>query len=196
MGGKLILILLVAIGLAAWPGRAFAGGWVIVTVDGVVDRFVAGQAQRLGFMVRQHGVHPIGGQQARIVFTHQESGEQVASMATDDGPEGHYVARFTLPREGWWDWKIQVWGDHPMPPVQAIAPAEATGHAATTAIQPAEPAHETRAPDRAALAAWAAAAATLLGGVAIAVRRQILNAPGSAGTGTVRVIRRARRPSL
>ncbi len=121
--------LLLAAGLIFLTVRtAEAGGWAIVTLDSLLEGVAVGEEQTVGFMVLQHGVRPAAGSDARVVLVHRESGDRVSALAVDEGAAGHYAARFTLPRAGWWDWKIQTWGrDHIMPPVHvAHAPSAAT----------------------------------------------------------------------
>lgn len=107
-------------------GTVQAGGWVVVTLDSLLDGVTVGEEQTVGFMLLQHGTRPAPGSEADVSLVHRETGERVSVRATDEGPLGHYVARFTLSKAGWWDWKIRTWGrDYVMPPVlvQTAVPA-------------------------------------------------------------------------
>ena len=99
------------------PLTAQAGGWVVVTLDSL-PQVTAGQEVTIGFMVRQHGQTPLAGQKAQVELVHQESGERLVLPAQDSGPTGHYTASLLLPKAGVWEWKIRVWAEHPMPPLQ------------------------------------------------------------------------------
>lgn len=99
------------------PLQAQAGGWVVVTLDSLPDGAAAGQELTIGLMVRQHGRTPIAGQDARLELTHQGTGEQLTVRAQDEGLAGHYAARLYLTRPGTWVWQVNVWGMHPMPPL-------------------------------------------------------------------------------
>jgi len=122
------------------PPSARAGGWVVVTVDTLPDGVIAGQELTIEFMVRQHGQRPIAGQAPKVELTHQETGDQLVVTAEDEGPVGHYVARLLLPTFGTWEWKIRVWGEHPMPPLQVRA---ASGQDASVTALPAEQSAES-----------------------------------------------------
>lgn len=100
---------------------AHAGGWAVVTMDALPATFTAGQEYTFGFTMRQHGVTPRSGEASRITFTHAESGQTLGVRAADAGPTGHYTARVTLPAAGTWQWKVQSFGEHPMPPLTVVA---------------------------------------------------------------------------
>lgn len=108
-------VALVAVVLAAvlLPVGARAGGWAVVTLDGVPQAPYAGQVLSLGFMVRQHGVTPIDapyGQGALLqpVLTarNTDTGETVVSEARKEGPVGHFVVEIAFPNAGTWSWTI------------------------------------------------------------------------------------------
>jgi hypothetical protein len=119
------------------PGVASAGGWLVLTLDELpaAGQLNAGQEVVLGFVARQHGREPIGRAGPVARFTHQASGQQVSATAIDEGPNGHYVVRFTPPTAGAWDWSIRAWEmDHPMP---ALTVAPAPSAASVAALAPA-----------------------------------------------------------
>jgi hypothetical protein len=107
-----------------------AGGWVVVTLDGLLDGVTVGEEQTVGFTLLQHGTRPAPGSEADVVLVHRQTGELVSARAADEGASGHYVARFTLSKAGWWDWKVRTWSrDHVMPAVLAHAAAPIVGGA-------------------------------------------------------------------
>jgi len=117
---------------------AGAGGWVVVTLDGLLDGVTVGEEQTVGFMLLQHGQRPAPGSEAGVVLVHRETGERVSVRATEAGASGHYVARFTLSHAGWWDWGVRAWGrDHVMPGVfvQAAALRQAQGERGSYAME-------------------------------------------------------------
>ena len=54
-----------ALGLTGW---AF-GGWAVITVDDFPEVVTAAQPIRLSFMVRQHGITPLGNLSPRVTAT-------------------------------------------------------------------------------------------------------------------------------
>lgn len=93
-----------------------AGGWAVVTLDAMPSA-IAGQEMTVGFTLRQHGNTLLPGMQSDIVFRNGESGQRLTFSAPDDGPKGHYAAHVILPQVGRWEWTINNFGDHPMPPL-------------------------------------------------------------------------------
>src|SRR5919197_1411768 len=67
---------------------ALAGGWAVTTLDALPQQMQAGQTNRIGFMMRQHGVQPI-----------------TFGTIAEGGP-GHYVAEVTFPHDGEWVWYV------------------------------------------------------------------------------------------
>src|SRR5918993_5563622 len=76
-----------------------AGGWAVVTVDDLPERFVAGEPARFGFAVRQHGNYLVSGLQGRITA---RSGSRNVTGAVTPKDDGHYAAALTLPDPGEW----------------------------------------------------------------------------------------------
>ncbi len=107
-----------------------AGGWAVVTLD-AMPTAIAGQEMTVGFTLRQHGNTLLPGMQSDIVFRNSESGQRLTFSAADDGPKGHYAARVILPQVGRWEWTINSFGDHPMPPLTVT-----TGTAPVASVAP------------------------------------------------------------
>lgn len=103
-------------------GPVLAGGWAVITLDEWPGQLVAGQPLSIGFVVRQHGQHPLAGLAPQVNAVHS-SGESLAVTARADGETGHYRATLTLPQPGTWRWSIQAFTmDQPMPPLVVAAP--------------------------------------------------------------------------
>jgi cytochrome c2 len=100
---------------------AFAGGWAVVTLDKLPGEVEANQPFEIGFMVRQHGVSPIGNQ-SPIIRAHLDGSKQsVSVIAEDEGESGHYAATLTLPESGTWQWEIEAFGAaQPMPALTVV----------------------------------------------------------------------------
>jgi cytochrome c551/c552 len=99
------LILISALAVLVFP--TFAGGWAVVTLDRLPDQVVAGESISVGFVVRQHGVSPLGG--LRPTVTLQKEGDMLSTVidASQQGQEGHYTAALTFPSAGVWNWSVQ-----------------------------------------------------------------------------------------
>jgi hypothetical protein len=99
--------------LLALARPAFAGGWVVVTLDSLPSSIQAGQAIRLGFMVRQHGMTPINHNPWEntplapfLSAKHSATGETIQANARQDGPLGHFVVDVSFPSAGAWEVEI------------------------------------------------------------------------------------------
>ncbi len=120
------LLLLSAVPL---PLVAAFGGWAALTVADVPDYVVARQPLEVAFMVRQHGVRPLGGLSASV---EAQSGNLDTTVAASAGREtGAYTATLTLPQPGRWTITIRSgFGSSnvtllPMPAVAPGAPVPA-----------------------------------------------------------------------
>lgn len=176
------LLSLAAIALVALlvsPRATLAGGWSVVTLDTSPADVRAGSIVEVGFMVRQHGVRPALGLTPAITLRNVAIGELVTATARPKGANGHYVANFTLPSAGTWEWEIEAWG----PPAQ-MAPIQV---AAATAQAPASEARGAPVVEPASMArpspqVWAWAAAGMIALVVMAmlgvprIRRKRLSA--------------------
>ncbi|MBC7879340.1 MAG: cytochrome c [Anaerolineales bacterium] len=117
---------------------ALAGGWAVITLDEVPGDVEANQPIEIGFMVRQHGVTPLGGESPVIRAHLADSTESVIVEASEEGEVGHYVGTLILPKSGEWEWSIQAFtGTQPMPALTVIE--------ATVAVAESEPVAPTPA---------------------------------------------------
>ncbi len=89
---------------------ALAGGWAEIVADGRTAEPppVEGQPIELGFMVMQHGETPAGWESPTVTFTEVATGKTFQVTATGSGPDGHFVARATLPNAGFWTWSVTL----------------------------------------------------------------------------------------
>jgi hypothetical protein len=62
----------------------------------------------VGFVVLQHGVTPAPWETATVHFTNASTGETIDVAATNDRPDGHFVATATLPDAGFWSWQVTL----------------------------------------------------------------------------------------
>lgn len=100
------LIALVMLALAV-TAPAWAGGWAVVTLDSLPGEVRASEDVRLGFMVLQHGVTPVGDfVSPYLLASNAETGEEVRVDARQDGPAGHFVVDVSFPSAGTWEWTI------------------------------------------------------------------------------------------
>jgi hypothetical protein len=96
---KLIAVVAVLLGvMAASPGSARAGGWVVVSFDEQPE-LVAGKPTDIGFTVLRHGVTPETNEDLVFVLT-DERGARHEFTATPDGAVGHHVVTIDLPNDG------------------------------------------------------------------------------------------------
>jgi hypothetical protein len=103
------IIFLVALLMLSLPAAtALAGGWVVLTLESLPGQIPAGQPTSLTFMVRRHGRTPIDNVSPVLLATHSETGRQVRVNAEPAGETGLFVANFSLPEAGTWEWSIQV----------------------------------------------------------------------------------------
>lgn len=164
---RLLVLLGALVAAIGIPTVALAGGWSVVTLDSLPGRVIAGQETTVGFTVLQHGRTPVGGLTPTITLTPDGGGAPVTVLAASDGVIGHYVARFTLPRAGTWNWTIEAFYDGPkaMPSLTALdQPASgSTSSGARTLI------------DRAQVPLIAVAAVSTLAALGLAaLRRRLL----------------------
>jgi hypothetical protein len=125
IGATLLLVALLSISVSA-------GGWAVATLD-AMPTVIAGQETIVGFTLRQHGNTLLPGiRPSEIVFRNIQSGQRLTFLAPDDGARGHYAAHITLPQAGRWEWTINNFGDHPMPPLTVISGAAPIASVAPT----------------------------------------------------------------
>lgn len=88
---------------------ASAGGWATITADSTnPPQPNAGEKFTFGFTVLQHGVTPAGWVGATFVGISTTTGARVEAKATNQGPDGHFVATVTLPSAGSWTWQVEL----------------------------------------------------------------------------------------
>ena len=87
-----------------------AGGWAEIVADAqtTTEPPVEGQPLDVGFVVLQHGQTPAGWETATVHFTNASTGQTIDVTATNDRPDGHFVATATLPEAGAWTWKVTL----------------------------------------------------------------------------------------
>jgi plastocyanin len=85
---------------------ALAGGWASVRLDAELGQVRAGEAVRIGFMVKGHDVEPINVEEAFLSARHRETAEEIQARAWQDGDIGHYLVDVTFPMPGEWKWEI------------------------------------------------------------------------------------------
>jgi hypothetical protein len=95
----------VAAGVASAVVAALhAGGWVVVSLRDLPEYAVAGKPLPLRFMVRQHGVEPLGGLEP--IVTVSSSTRTVSVPAVPTRKTGEYAATLVLPHPGRWTIRI------------------------------------------------------------------------------------------
>jgi hypothetical protein len=104
------------------PGSAFAGGWSVTTVDSVPAELTPGQTYRIGFVMRQHGFHPVVGGTPSLVV--QGTADTLRFAAVEEGEPGHYVAEVTFPTDGEFSWAVD---QRPFPQIQALGTVAVQG---------------------------------------------------------------------
>lgn len=82
---------------------AFApmGGWATISADPRPDSVATGQPMHLSFVVKQHGVKPLGGLTPRIELR-SEGRDTVRLVATAAKETGRYNATVRFPAAGEW----------------------------------------------------------------------------------------------
>ena len=118
MRGKLFVTSVASLVLVA---KVYAGGWAIVTVRDLPEYAVAGKPVQLTFMVRGHGVSPIGDLEPEVVA--KSGTNTVKASAIPTKKTGEYTASLALSRPG--NWTIHIIGtiDDPiLPEFAVIAP--------------------------------------------------------------------------
>jgi hypothetical protein len=147
---------MVVLFLAIAPA-VLAGGWAVISLDGMPGEIRAGEPWTVGFTVLQHGQTPVhkldagyNGALIEPMLTAQNtaSNERVRAVATPTEEVGHFVVEVTFPSEGEWEWTIHpnpLMGEtqfeplNVLPAVASSAPAPSNSAAAEPIIVPAAP---------------------------------------------------------
>lgn len=123
--------------LSAVP--VFAGGWAVITLDGLPTDVVAGEPLTIGFTVMQHGKTPMTDIEPTVTAKRSAS-EKLVVSAEPQGKPGHYVATLTFPKEGDWEWSIQAFTmDQAMPVLKVAAPLASSGNQPVVKAEPVAP---------------------------------------------------------
>jgi hypothetical protein len=86
-----------------------AGGWAEIVADAqTTEPPVEGTPIEVGFTVLQHGQTPAPWESPTVHFTDSTTGKQIDVVATNDRPDGHFVATATLPQAGFWTWQVTL----------------------------------------------------------------------------------------
>ena len=103
--GALAMVLVLAAPVAA-------GGWAEIVADAETTEPTTdpkvGAVAEVGFTVLQHGETPAPWETATVHFTNASTGETLDVAATNDRPDGHFVARAELPGAGYWIWQVTL----------------------------------------------------------------------------------------
>jgi hypothetical protein len=94
------------ISLLLFVTPAFAGGWVVITLDSLPGGLRAGEPITLGFMVRQHGVTPRNDVSPVLIVVNQDTGQRLEAEAVQNGQTGHFEASLEFPSAGQWELEI------------------------------------------------------------------------------------------
>jgi cytochrome c2 len=113
LGPKIGLTVLVTLVLAT---TVYAGGWAATTLDELPRAVRAGEPITVGFVVRQHAIHPMSGLGPVVTAT---SGQHHLQVEATEDRAAHYAARLTFPAAGTWKWGIDAFGIiNEMPPLE------------------------------------------------------------------------------
>lgn len=102
MRARSLLALSAALALTAF---APLGGWATITMDPYPARIAPSDSLRLAFVVKQHGVRPLGGLVPRIEAA-AKGQPTVTVKARPVKGDGRYAATVSLPSAG--DWTLTV----------------------------------------------------------------------------------------
>ena len=142
------LMLLLILLLALVPA-VLAGGWAVITLDGVPAEPRAGEPWSIGFTVLQHGQTPVhklddGYNGALVeptfVANNTTTGERLEAEATPGKEVGHFTLEVTFPSEGEWQWTIfpaPLAGETQFEPLNVLPAVAAAPIAAPARVEPA-----------------------------------------------------------
>ena len=86
-------LLFATVAAARW-----SGGWAVITVDDVPSHLVEGDTVTLSFMVRQHGIEPMGDLQPQVAV--RIGDDEVTLPARNGGRRGLYTSVFRVRKAG------------------------------------------------------------------------------------------------
>jgi cytochrome c2 len=115
---------------------AIAGGWAVITLDGLPGEVTPAEPLEIGFMVRQHGQTPMAGLEPVVTLSNLTTGDKFSVQAEPGDEPGHYQAILNIPSEGQWNWSIQAFSmNQEMPPLN-VGPTRAANQEAGRAALP------------------------------------------------------------
>lgn len=124
------LLQLTAVTAVALGATAYTfGGWAVITVEDLPEYVTAGQPTKLSFVVRQHGMTPLGGLNPTVIVRDAKDPKTESRVAVAPTvATGHYTADVVVPRAG--NWTITVNSgfmnvQSTLYPIAAIAPGSA-----------------------------------------------------------------------
>lgn len=121
----------ILLAFAASPARA--GGWFVVTLDSLPSSPVAGETMTIGFVVRQHGQHPVFWGGLSVVAHNPTTGQTLRVAPIETAEIGRYTADIGFPSQGLWEWGIDV----DRQPWVRWAPLTVLAPQTTAAVEPA-----------------------------------------------------------
>jgi len=104
-------------------GIVRAGGWAVLTLTEMPGVITAGDPFTVRFAVRQHGQTLVPGLTPVVTAVHPATGQSLEFLGQETSEPGFYEVTLTLPEVGDWNWEIESFGVHPLPPVTAQASA-------------------------------------------------------------------------
>ena len=137
MKRTIFVVGLVLLSALAFAVPALAGGWAVITLDELPGPVEANRPLEIGFMIRQHGINPLG-DLSPIVNAHIDGSTQtVRVLAEDKGETGHYAATLVLPQSGTWQWEIEAFGAaQPMPALTVVNASAAAAEGNPSPLKP------------------------------------------------------------
>lgn len=125
MKTKAIWVLFLILGLLfGGVAAAQAGGWAVLTLEEMPEAITANEPFTVRFAVRQHGQTLMSGLKPEITAVHPPTGERLTIEAQETADK-RYTAALTLPHAGDWQWEIDAFGLHLLPPLTVAAPLPA-----------------------------------------------------------------------
>lgn len=118
--GAALLVACLALIMANSP--AAAGCCFVLSLDELPTELYVDQARGLSFRASLNGEIPLPGLEPVLRFEHQRTGRTLTLEAAAAEQPGRYLAEFTPPVAGEWNWSIEVvGGSYAMPALTAVA---------------------------------------------------------------------------